>query len=176
MDLKDIMTGQNNTKRIETGQFTVEGNIVCWKDTIIPINNVSMISISKLAPPVFPKNMMILLIVGLLFLSESDFFDVWIFKLVGILFVFFGGWAIYKWAMETARVTNLKSLNFVLNSGSTYSLVFENVEFLKDVHQRLAQIIAKAAYNEYYNFDITNNQIDHNIFSGQIDINQNGGN
>ena len=95
------------------------------------------------------------------------------------------------------KVTEGGNLNFSLNSGRIYSIIFDDTIFLKSVHEVLSTIIADSAFSGIYHFDISdctidnstyerkdyisntqidrivnNNRIDHNVFENDANVHQ----
>ena len=163
----------NKNTQIETKNFTVKGNIIAWDDNIMPISNISMVSVTP--KPMPPRPFLLglgqfLIAIGILvFLICVIVNEILSFIMIEslICFIFGGilwkqGFAKYKKMIEQTKDGG--NLKFSLNSGKVYSLVSDNKAFLESVYEALSTIIADSAFNGVYHFDISNCQIDNSTY------------
>lgn len=165
------LPGQN--AQIETKELTVRGNIIAWGNHIMPINNIAMISVTPKPAPPAPlylwMSLILFTISVLLFLFEiMDSYVEPLSKLVLLVFMittfFLVRFCFQKYKWQIAKVADGGNLNFFLNSGKTYSFIFDNKAFLESVYEVLSTIIADSAFNGVYHFDISNCQIDNSTY------------
>ena len=153
------LTKSQTLRTIETPTFSIKGNLLFWGNTLIPINNISLISITSFEVPQFPKYALILLVVG----CGSLFFNI----LLGLLLIAMGiGWG-YLWFKKVRELDKQKNLNLLLNSGNTITIVFTNKDFLMEVHKILINVFSSPEPNYNITFDIKNNTFHDNsgVFS-----------
>lgn len=139
----------NNKKTIETDILNVKGNLISWKDTFIQISSISMISTADVAKTPFPIWSILLGLVGIFLIKASTLF--------GLLLLIICGIWIYTWYKESERLNKLKKLNIVLNSGGTYTLVFNDKHFLDQVVSILENILSTSDKSSNITFNIKNN-------------------
>ena len=142
-------------KKVETTDFRLEGYLLKWKDVMIQVNNVSMITASDLPVPPFPFWSLGGPAFGILLgmFGQSIYEDgiVTLGICVGIVSV---GFLLY-WIYEATSAQEHKCLNIFMNSGYTYSIVFKNNEFLGEVLSLLEKIfISEIDERTNYYFNI----------------------
>lgn len=150
MDLEKL----SSKKTIETDILNVRGNLISWKDTFVQISNISMISTTDVDKNSFPLLAIVMGLIGLFFIKISI--------LAGLLLLAFSGLWIYKWYNETERLNKLKKLNIVLNSGGTYTLIFNDKHFLNQVVSILENILSTSDKSSNITFNIKNNTFEGN--------------
>ena len=119
-------------KRVNTPSLSIVGRLLRWEDTIIQIDNISLISTADFQQTSFPLWSLVLILIGLLLIRYSVF--------VGLICLTGGGLAIWFWNAEVQKTQSYKYLNIQLNSGRVFSLLFENDVFLKQVLDVFANI------------------------------------
>lgn len=144
----------NNKKTIETDILNVRGNLISWKDTFIQISSISMISTTDVDKNSFPILSIVMGLIGLFVMKTS--------VLIGLLLLAFCGLWIYKWYSDTEHLKKLKKLNIVLNSGGTYTLVFNDKLFLDQVVSILENILSTSDKNSNITFNIKDNTFEGN--------------
>ena len=119
-------------KRVNTPSLSIVGRLLRWEDTIIQIDNISLISTADFQQTSFPLWSLVLILIGLLLIRYSVF--------VGLICLTGGGLAIWFWNAEVQKTQSYKYLNIQLNSGRVFSLLFEYDVFLKQVLDVFANI------------------------------------
>lgn len=76
-------------KVIKTPSLCIRKNIMMWEDTMIQLSNVSYVSASNIAATVFPVWAAVMILAGLLLISQS--------VLVALVLIGLGGLWIYLW-------------------------------------------------------------------------------
>lgn len=133
------LIGGGKEKTIETENLRIQGHLLQWADVVIQISNISLITAADMPLPPFPLWAGVLGLIGILLL-ETEFA-----KLVGVLFLLVAGVFIYMWFHKKQESQNHKYLNILLNSGNTYSIVFQNESFLQQVLQIFANIFEEGS-------------------------------
>ncbi len=151
--IQSSLQTNKKAKQVNTPSFSIVGHLLRWEDTIIQIDNISMISIASFQQAPFPLWSIVLILVGLLLIRYSIF--------VALLCLAGGGLLIWFWNIDVQKTQNYKYLNIQLNSGRVFSLLFESDMFLKQVLDVFANIFEDdnlAGKNIY--IDIKNCRID----------------
>ena len=151
--IQSSLQTNKKAKQVNTPSFSIVGHLLRWEDTIIQIDNISMISIASFQQTPFPLLSIVLILVGLLLIRYSIF--------VALLCLAGGGLLIWFWNIDVQKTQNYKYLNIQLNSGRVFSLLFESDMFLKQVLDVFANIFEDdnlAGKNIY--IDIKNCRID----------------
>ena len=136
-------------KDIKTDYLTVKGNLIGWKDTIIQISNISMITAGDLDPRPFPKWSLGLLLLGAMFWKFSSF--------LGFLLYVAGGAWIYFWYQAVMEDSKKKRMSMQLNSGRVVSIIFYSKEFLDEVIDKLNTILLTPNTSENITINIKDN-------------------
>lgn len=142
-----------NSKTIETDYLKVKGNLISWQDTIIQISNVTMISTS-MDKESFPLLSLVFLLGGLALMNVSSFLG-WVLLAIGVAMI-------ALWYRKSQKLKEQRKLNFTLNSGRIFTLVFQDKKFLNEVLEVLTGILETSSRNEYYTFNIKDNTIQQN--------------
>lgn len=79
-------------------------------------------------------------------------------KVIGISLILLGGIWIAWWYKQNQQRKEYKMLNFLLNSGDKFSLVFYDQEFLKKVTTVLRDILAENRKDAKVTFNIKDSQ------------------
>lgn len=124
------MEKNTNKKKIETSNFRVENNIICFENTILQISNISQITIEPARPMKFNYWSVVAVIVGVLCLCAKGVDAIQTVGLIATL-----GGAVYI-LTAVILISDEKSKNFLfiyLNSGIFYSFLCEDEIFLAEV-------------------------------------------
>ena len=92
-----------------------------------------MISTADVAKTRFPIWSILLGLVGIFLIKSSTLFAL-------LLLIICGVW-IYTWYKESERLNKLKKLNIVLNSGGTYTLVFNDKHYIDNTFEGKSSVI-----------------------------------
>ncbi len=137
-------------KVIDTPSLRIRKNIMMWEDTMIQLSNVSYVSASNIATTVFPVWAALMILAGLLVISES--------VLVALVLIGLGGLWIYLWYQGNVQRKQGAILTIRMNSGHTLQFTFNNKAFLLEVLKVLENIIV----------DGTDSQVSINISNSTI--------
>lgn len=140
----------SNTKAIETDFLKVKGNLISWQNTMIQISSISMISTAEVAKNPFPILSIVLFIVGILCVK-------FISALAGLAGIAASIIWIIAWNSKRQKLSELKKLNIMLNSGSVYTIIFNSRDFLDKVIGVLSDILADPDRNDNIIFNIRDN-------------------
>ena len=121
-----------------------------WEDTMIQLSNVSYVSASNIATTVFPVWAALMILAGLLVISES--------VLVALVLIGLGGLWIYLWYQGNVQRKQGAILTIRMNSEHTLQFTFNNKAFLLEVLKVLENIIV----------DGTDSQVSINISNSTI--------
>lgn len=158
MNADILKNGASNNREIDTDSFKIYGNCLEVKDTVIQLSNVSLVANNPLARTKFPLWTLVTLILGFacLFVRNGTVI------VLGLALLFTGGAIICVWFFQTEREKQLKKLVIATNSGQTFSILFEQGEFLDKVIGTLKEIIAHPGHHS----DVIINIKDNTIASG----------
>ena len=173
-----LLSGDNKEKTVEIGSFRIEGHLLKWEDVVIQISNVSLVTSADQSPPPL-KNLALcalLCLAGLFIMSV----DAGLLTVIGLAVIVAGAYGCYLWYQAWTKSKGQKFLHIHLNSGYTYSILFEKEAFMREVLQVFANIFeagseAKANYiidykfpnlRYYRNFRIRCSFVDGLVFSG----------
>lgn len=139
----------SDSRTIETNSFSIKENLLLWENTMIPLNNVSMISSADLSVPAFPIWSIGIIVVGLILFEFTKF--------ISILVILAGALWITYWYNRVSQLKKQKRLSILLNSGNTFSLIFYNKEFLSEVISVLSNILTSPEPKANVTFNIKDN-------------------
>lgn len=125
---KKIGSGLLNSdkeKFIKTPNLRISGHLLQWEDVVIQTSNITLISTAKVQPPSFP-----IWAAVVAYLGFSLMFVVWY---IGVILLMAGAFAIYLWYQDRQKKKDLRVLSIQLNSGRTFSLIFQEEAFLQEV-------------------------------------------
>ncbi len=171
----DILKNDSSGNReINTDSLKIHGNCMEFENTIIQLSNISLISNNSINLTKFPTWSIVAIIVGLLFLTLKSKPMI----LLGLVAIALGAFAIYLWYQQVEREKRIKKLVIATNSGQTFSIIFDNSEFLETVIRVLKEIIANPGHLSDVNFNIKGNTFTHSaaIFREYNEVNSIGGN
>lgn len=135
----------NNTKEsreIKTEYLKIHGNCMEFKDTIIQLSSVSLVSTEKLALTPLPIWTVVLILIGLsvLFTKISNL------TFVGIILIICGAVGVFLWYRQNEKTKQLERLLITTNSGHTYTITFSDAKFLSKVLRTLKEIISNPGH------------------------------
>ena len=180
MNLNSLKMADN--KIINSEFLEIKGNLVKCNRTIIQMSNISMLTTTDFAKVPFPIWTIFIGLLGLYCMIQGEMSAF----LLGILLVAVPVLAIWFWKEKMNRVEQTKKLNFVLNCGTTYTIIFKDLEFLNKVVSVFTNILADSDKNQNIYFDIKNgdmkiiegnyteNDIHHNQFMDNSSANKLG--
>lgn len=138
-------------KSIVTNELVIEGNILICTDSIVQISNISSISTYSFNKEPFPK------LVLLVFLATLYAFN-YSMTMAVVLFIAGIGWLLY-WNNKNKELEKKRSLNIVMNSGNSLSIVVNDEKFLQKIIKVLGAIITKGGVgNKTVNISLDNNE------------------
>ena len=146
MKIKELL----DKKEIETEYLKIKGNLISWENTIIQISNIAMISTTDLNKAPFPIWVLAIILVGVICSESIIAFSVILWLIAGI-------W-LFLWYNTRKKQESLKKLNFVLNSGMTFTLIFNDKLFLSHVVDILTSLLESSERNMNITFDIKDNK------------------
>ncbi len=120
-------------KVIETESFSIRGNIISWKETIIQISNISMISTSDMDKQRFPYYVILLLLASFWLMGD--------YAALGVILLLLCVGIVALWIRKKRKLEAMKRLSFVLNSGGIFTLVFDNKKFLDETVDVLTELL-----------------------------------
>lgn len=129
-----------------------------FKNTIIQLSNVSLISSENLSLALFPIWAVVLIVLGLstLFTRISGLI------LFGIILIVCGGAAIYSWYKQNERTKQLERLLITTNSGHTFTITFNDRPFLSRVVETLREIVANPEHLSDVTINVKDNTLNVN--------------
>lgn len=157
----------NNTKEsreIKTEYLKIHGNCMEFKDTIIQLSNVSLISSEKLSLTSFPIWAAVLIALGLSALLTR----IGGLAKFGIILIICGGFGVYYWYKQNERAQQLERLLITTNSGHTFAIIFNNRAFLSKVAETLKEIVANPGHLSDITVNVKNNTLNYNDESVNI--------
>ena len=136
--------GNNSIKKIETDKLIIEGHLLKWDNVTIQISNISSVTAWEIKSR-FPMIVIILAIIGAVFLYTgssqygyrySPDSGIMILSGIGGVLVIAAAVCLFVWWMDGPK----KYLNICMNSGITYSILFQDKYFMEKVLQVFAAI------------------------------------
>lgn len=150
-----MATGVNMrlTKEIKTEYLTIQGNCLEMPGICVQLSNISLFTTS----PVESVGLRMLLISIILVIAgiaiTKDY------PLIGIIAIVAGTLMVLFWCYAWLIARDSERLTIVTNSGITYSVVFEDKEFLKKVVATITEIVREPQYRGKTIFNIKDNVI-----------------
>lgn len=144
--LNGNLFGSKKEKVIETAGLQIQGNLLRWNDVVIQISNISQISVGSYPSQPFPMWTIAAILIGLMFMQFNVF--------IGLVALLVGGGAIFLWYQERQSKKDYKFLHLHLNSGTHFSLIFEQQQFLRKVLEVFANIFEDVDDNVNNNITI----------------------
>ena len=156
------MTKNNssNNQVIDTGFFTIKGNILLSDNIFIQMSNITRVWTGQL-----PKKPLPLIPVIILIIAGIILFDIKIW--LAILAIIIAGIIIFV----NVKQTVYHGINIELNSGNIYSFICDDPSYVKKAFDCLSQCIYnKTNYNKYYKINLNNGVINSGVInSGNIE-------
>ena len=143
----------NLPKVIRTEYLTIQGNCLDMPGICIQLSNISLFTTSGVAAP--GQGALATagaLVVGGLVLMIIN-------VLIGLIAIALGGFLGYAWYLDKQKAKQSGKLTIMTNSGSSYSIVFRNLEFLNKVVNTIKEIIREPEYTGKTVFNIKDNMI-----------------
>ena len=124
---KYLSGDENDTNEIVTSIIKIRGKTLIFLNSIYQISNISslrLLDLSTVRP--FPKYLVSLIIIGLIFLIVPGNI-----KIFGFLMVAYGAWQLYEYQQNKHRIRY--GLKISLNSGEKPIITNSDAEFLKEI-------------------------------------------
>lgn len=148
---------EKKDRTVQAKNLLIRGNLLYWEGVIIQISNICFLTTTNFNTPRFPLWSILLILAGIAFLSEAETIIVGLLLLLGAVF------AIYSWYKEFQDAKGKKYLTILLNSGYTYSILFNDHSFLSKVFHVFANILDEGTSPSInYFIDMVNCKIDNN--------------
>lgn len=143
---------------IKTTQFQITGNLLQWDGVAIQISNISDFHAARVKRAMFPW-WALALFAAAVYMGINRLGTIPIRLALGIPALLGLIW----WGSTNERRSMQRILHIRLNSGGTYSILFESPRFLNEAMGILTGILkdGTAGSNNYF-FDLKNCQIDNN--------------
>lgn len=152
------LEASNKNREIETDYLKIHGNCMEFKNTVIQLNNISLLSSEDLSPVAFPTAALVAAIAGLVLMMLEISALLW----VGLVCFAVAGAYLYFWYRENQRLGEMKRLLIITNSGNHFNIVFHDKPFLEEVVKVLKEVIANPGHLS----DITINVKDNKFADG----------
>lgn len=143
---------QNVPKVIRTEYLTIQGNCLEMPGVCIQLSNISLFTTSGVASE---QSLIIMAAVAVMVGLVLMVFNV----LIGLVAIALGGFMGYAWYADLQKSKRSGKLTITTNSGSSYSIVFGNLEFLDKVVYTITEIIREPQYTGKTVFNIKDNMI-----------------
>ncbi len=140
------LDGGSTAQRVETDFLYIEDNIMKWSDTIIQISNISLVSTANISSRPFPILSILLLLIGVGVMKLAI--------LAGIVILSAGIVWIVIWNQQVEKEKEMQLLRISLNSGITYTIVFNSKKFLSEVFKQMTDLISKPLSSRNLTIDI----------------------
>lgn len=142
-------------KNIITPQLMIAGNIMAWKDSVLQLSNVSSVSTVPLELMPFPTWVLLVFLAGI-----GAFVTSW---LAAVVFIAVAIGIIYYWYQKNENLKMQRNLIILMNSGITFSFLFNDQKFLNQVFGVLSSIIAEGGKEDrHVKININNSTISGN--------------
>lgn len=139
-------------KVIRTEYLTIQGNCLEMPGVCIQLSNISLFTTSGVASE---QSLIIMAAVAVMVGLVLMVFNV----LIGLVAIALGGFMGYAWYADLQKSKRSGKLTITTNSGSSYSIVFGNLEFLDKVVYTITEIIREPQYTGKTVFNIKDNMI-----------------
>ena len=167
----EIEPANEEYEALETTSLTIKGHLLRWNNYVVQISNISLVSSGEKDQPSFPKWILWTTLIGIIILaygikeSSGYYSDN---ELAGgmigiaILLLAIAVIALVIWINQVWSCQEEKYLHIHMNSGSTYSILFKDKEFLeKKVIPMFSKIFEDGAKdNSSFYIDIRNCNIE----------------
>ena len=132
--------------QVETDVLYIEDNSMRWSDTIIQISNIAMVSTSSVGSKPFPILSILVSLIGII-VANFSFFPGFLIMCAA------AAWIVY-WYLQSEKEKKMKLLKISLNSGITYSIIFNDKKFLLEVLRKMADLISKPSGQRNYTINV----------------------
>ena len=135
----NFLNVSQSTKTVKVGSFQVKGHLLKWKDAenvVIHIGNISYITAADVQPPVSPLKTFIalyailFLIGGFLAVILGMALEQGTLLSVGLIIAGIGAAGVYYIRKQPENTEKKRCLNIHMNSGNTFSIVFNDATSL----------------------------------------------
>lgn len=151
---------------IETSEFLIKGNLICWDGMMVQLSNISCISLSALNSPKFPTEIFQLLFYGIISFVFSSVFESQFLFWLFIVFLIIIFCLLLEWKSSYDEKDSMMNLILNLNSGCNLQFTFKDQQFLKNVIEILQEILLIGDIGKKVIYiNISNNEI-----TGDIDF------
>lgn len=137
--LGENLFGSKKEKIIETNELQIRGHLLRWKDVVIQISNISLISVGNYPRPPFPMWTIAVILIGIIAWPLSI--------LIGAIVLAVGIAGMSIWYESWWPKKDYKFLHLYLNSGQSFSFMFEEESFLRKVLDVFANIFEDVEKN-----------------------------
>lgn len=151
MSKQKINIGNSQKEKIVTNELIINQKVFIYKETIIPLNNISRISIAGEQSKPYQIYSFVMLIIGILFL----FTRTTILILLGLILLAGGAFSIYQTHKENTELGEY--LVFNLNSGRDIYLYTRQHEFAIEIMDVIVNCINSG---EEYKVNMSNCKIE----------------
>ena len=156
---------RDKVKTIRVAGFQLQGYLLKMWDVIIKVDNISMVTASKLPMPAFPTSSIFCFLGGMIVWAfqemQGRYYGTSMLSYVAFALFLAGVWKIVIWVREILDRSGCKNLNIFMNSGYTYSIVFKSESFLRNVLDTLEKLFERGIdENTSYFFNIQDCRIE----------------
>ncbi len=137
MDLAKINIGNSQEEKIVTRELKVNQNVFIYNETVIPLCNISRISVVNEAEKPYDKSFFIMILIGIVLTCTG------IGAVVGLPLIAIATWFLYKTYKHNQGLGEYLKLN--LNSGQDIYLYSSNHDFTIEVMDVIINCINSGA-------------------------------
>ncbi|EOS30263.1 hypothetical protein C807_02237 [Lachnospiraceae bacterium 28-4] len=137
MNLPKINIGNSQEEKIVTRELKVNQNVFIYNETVIPLCNISRISVVNEAKKPYDKNLFIMIVIGIALSCTG------IGAVVGLPLIVIAVWLLYKIYQHNQGLGEYLKLN--LNSGQDIYLYSSNHDFTIEVMDVIINCINSGA-------------------------------
>lgn len=125
MNLPKINIGNSQKERIVTKELKINQNVFIYNESVIPLCNISRISVASENKKPYDKNLAIMIIIGVVLLLTG------VGAVIGLPLIAIAVWLLYKTYQYNQELGEYLKLN--LNSGQNIYLYSSNHDFTIEV-------------------------------------------
>lgn len=151
MSNQKLNIGNSQKEKIVTEELIINQKVLIYKETIIPLNNISRINIISEERKPYQIYTVILIVLGIIFL----FSKATILLLIGLLMLGIGFWLIYRTYIDNLDLGEYLILN--LNSGKDIYLFTKKHDFAIEIMDVIINCINSG---EEYKVNMSNCKIE----------------
>lgn len=137
MDLPKINIGDSQEERIVTKELKINQNVFIYNETVIPLCNISRISVESEAEEPYNKNLYIMIAIGIVLTCTG------IGAVVGLPLIAIAVWLLLRTYQYNQKLGEFLKLN--LNSGQNIYLYSDNHDFTIEVMDVIINCINSGA-------------------------------